>query len=286
MKNDPRVADDVILVPGRAGELVDYSDPETFELVDAIFAWDGPYRKVLLNFGIGNKEFADNFLVYKEGRIYSDIKKENAALWDSCLSKLIHENGRTTLVQDFSPRSLVKGLKGFVKKNIIEAKIIANPKHYLAKADEKYESFSDFVYRVVQEKELDRKEFLEHYANVVYVTYLYELLFNYNSATMDTEAFAAKPCMQAYIARNDYLLKFDTDYAEIQFAPLDGFSLKKTLEYKLLLKTPMEHMKFIPSEIPDCECELPTKYLVEKKLQCLKNNLRLKAGFLLNFIKL
>jgi hypothetical protein len=286
MKNENPASDNVTLVLGRAGELVDYSDPETFELVDAIFAWGGPYRKVLEEFGIGNPEFVDSFLVYKEGRIYSDIQKENSALWESCLRKLVHEKGKTCLVKDLSLKSLAKGFSGFIKKNVIEAKIIANPKHYLAIADERYESFSDFVYRVVQEKELNSKEFLEHYANVVYVTYLYELFFNYNLSTLDTEALAVKPCVKGYIDRNDYLVKFDTDYAEIKFAPLDGFSLKKTQEYALLLNTPMEQFKFIPSDIPYCECALPLRYLVEKKLQCLKNNLRLKSAFLLNFIKL
>lgn len=272
------------LVPGRAGEIVDYTDAETFKFVERIFSADGPYRKVLHEFGIGNPKSKDTFLVYKDGRVYSDIVKENKVLWRSCMSKLGYKDGKVELKPDYSPASVIKGLFGFLKKTTKEAAIISNHKRYLSEASEMYKEYSEFVKEAVRAQTVPVDKYLEEYEKTIHITYLYELFFNYNFEKKGDADLNS--CIKGYVTQNDYLLRYDPEFAEIKFASKEGFSLKKSPEFEKLINTPIEELIFIPSEIPDCECNFPALLLVEKKLQCLKNNLRLKAAFLLNFIKL
>jgi len=272
-----------LLVPGRAGEIVDYADEETFKFVEKIFAWDGPYRRVLREFGIGNSSTKDLFLVYKDGRVFSDIEKENTILWQTCMSRLVFEAGKAELKPDYSPRAIIRGLPGFIKKSLKEAAIISEYKRYLSEADKLYKDYSDFELSVVKDQTISAETYLAKYENIIRITYMYELFFNYN---LDKRGDVdLNQCIKAYVSQNDYLLRYDPEFAEIKFASKEGFSLQRSLEFDKLINTPVEELIFIPSEIPNCECNFSPLLLVEKKLQCLKNNLRLKAVFLLNFVK-
>lgn len=270
-----------IYTPGRAGELTETANKQTFELLEKIFAHGGPYRRVLHEFGIGNKRYKGSFLKLIDKKVLADIEAENNALWKSCMHKIIYDGKNVSTKLNLTPLGIIKGLGGFVKKTLKEAMIISKPKKYLAIADKKYNDYCKTVDKAFKNKRISQEEFFTAYENVVYVTYLFELFYkvNLNDNFSNSE-------LREYVRKNDYLLKYDESYAEFTYKPKNGFSLGEKIDKGRLKNLGTKKPKLIPNKIPNCKANVDIKYAAEKKLQCLKNNMRLKTNTLLYFLTL
>lgn len=263
------------LVTGRVGELVDYANEPTFKVVQKIFGYNGPYRKILRTFGIGNLKNTKDFLTLIEGRIYTDIAIETEVLWKPCSYKLRLVDGK--VATKFHFYGLIS-LLGFFKKTALEVLHIALIDYHLKEVDRRYRDFSKEVEKVFEEKTLTTAKFLTLYESVVFVSYLYELVFNYNNhngyvkKTEDLEKF---------VSMYDFMLSTDQNYAEFIYKLPQDFVLG-------LADTPPgekpPHPQFIPSSIPSYEGHEKKEIKAEAKLQCIKNNMRLKTNVLLYFL--
>lgn len=269
-----------ILSLGRAGELAIETDAQTFHLISRIFGKEGPYRKVLSEFGIGNPNDEKDFLLYLDGKVYSDIEIENDVLWKHVLAKLVEKNENVELISNIKfPAMLVYGSR-YIKKTMKETKILSDTESFVKEAEEIYKKFSELLVKTIENGSISEEEFLKAYKDVVYVTYIYELVFSYNQ---ETQPFAPDKCLSEYIEKNDYLFKYDKSYVELMYG--SDFSLKDRdkVVYELR-RVALKNLKFIPDEIEDILCPAPLHVSYEKKLQCIKNNLRLKTNLLIKFI--
>ena len=83
-----------IFVSGLENIIVVNSDEKTFELLKEIYSYNGPYRKVLKKFGIGNTKCKEDFIRLIEGSVFSDIDAENKSLWNSCMMTIKVKDGK------------------------------------------------------------------------------------------------------------------------------------------------------------------------------------------------
>jgi hypothetical protein len=277
-------------IKGRAGELVSHTNQQTFDLIKEIFGKNGPYRKVLYRFGIGNPFIKEDFIVFKDGMVLTDIDKENSIMWENIMYKLVKKGESAQLVPDFSIGNILVNGTGLIKKVLIDSWIILNVQGYLASAKKRYKKYCDFTKKVLTEKKISRQEFLYQYEHVVYVTYIYELLYEYNKGTQKKKASESQvdECLKEYVKNNDYLLKFDESYSEFKYKNNEGFTLGETEKKLLFEDMGKEELKLIPDEIGPCDCPSPKLLRIEKELQCLKDNMRLKTQnqmFVMNYQK-
>jgi hypothetical protein len=273
---------------GRAGELVTRANRETFDLIKEIFGKNGPYRRVLYRFGIGNPYIKTDFIVLKEDIVLTDINEENRILWESIMYKLVKNGDQAQLIPDFTVTNFLVNGTGLIKKVLIDAWIILNINGYIFNAKRRYKKYSDFTQKVLEEKKIDRREFLQQYEHVVYVTYLFELLFEYNKSTRkkNTGAINENECLKEYVKRNDRLLNYDLTYNEFKYKNVEGFSLGETEKNALFDEKGNEELNLIPGTLEECDCEVPKLIRYEKELQCLKDNMRLKTQtqlFVMNY---
>jgi hypothetical protein len=262
-------------VKGRAGELTTKANKETFELLLDIFGHGGPYRNVLNEFGIGDPEYKDDFLVLKDGEVLTDIKKETEALWKPIMCKVKKEGKETKVVVDYSVKNIIEKGPKLLKKVLIDAWTVALIENYLKKAKKRYREYCAFTEKSLKTKKITRKNFLKMYEHVVYVTFLYELVYEYNTERIENK------CLKTYVKQNDYLLNYDETFDEFKYKNDESFSLGKRTEKDLFKNFDGKSLNLIPSDIPDCICNAPSLINAEKLLQCLKNNMRLKTGCLL-----
>lgn len=263
------------LVTGRVGELVDYANEPTFKVVQKIFGYNGPYRKVLHTFGIGNLKNTKSFLALIEGRVYTDTAIETEVLWRPCSYKLSLINGKVVI--GFHFYGLIS-LLGFFKKTVLEVIHITFIDYYLKEVDRRYKNFSEEVEKVFEEKTLTIAKFLTLYESVVFISYLYELLFNYNNH----DGYANKSGnLKEYLAKYNFMLSTDQSYAEFIYKLPQDFVLG--LADTHLGEKPL-HPQFIPSSIPSYEGQEKKEIRAEAKLQCIKNNMRLKTNVILYFL--
>lgn len=298
------------LILGRAGELLIDADPKTFEIVRKIFGKHGPYRHVLSKFGIGNDKSDKEFLVLLDGKVYSDVQIENEVLWTPCMSRLCVEADKAIIKPAFSVSNVFYFL-GFIKKLYIETMIVAFPEKYLHLCEILYLEFCEQLQIALKSKENTLENFLKYYENVVYVTYIYELLYTYSQSLVDIRAESSRTyggevpegtislptnirnslaenkvttdtisCLKLYTQNNDYLLQYNDTYLEIKYRNKNGFSVVGAAELKKkILQDKLS--KIIPSELPSVYCNSSKLEKTLVKLQCLKNNLRLKSDLLL-----
>ncbi len=282
-----------VLVSGRAGELTQFADEKTFALLAEIFGSTGPYRKVLKQFGIGATKNTDNFLVLLDGKVFSDVTKENKALWESCMYKLRVDGNKVELKINLTPTGVLKGFPGFIKKNYVDTKVLANLQKTLTAADEKYRNYCELVAETLKTKNISKSNFLAAYEYVVYITYIFELLFNFNDGAkkakkIDSGSVAENTVenqLREYVRQNDYLLKYDDSYIEFAFNPKNGFAVNNLENSNALEAALLNNQKLIPDVIETPQIKCDPKLLAEKKLQCLKNNMRLKTNILLYYLK-
>lgn len=263
------------LVTGRVGELIDYANEPTFKVVQKIFGYNGPYRKVLHKFGIGNLKNTKSFLALVEGRIYTDIAVETEVLWKPCSYKLRLIDAK--IVSEFHFYGITS-LIGFLKKSATEVLHIALIDHYLKEVDKIYKNFSEEMEKTFEAKTLTMDKFLTLYESVVFISYLYELIFNYNNH----DGYVKKSeDLKKYISINDFILSTKQNYAEFVYKLPQDFVLG-TADAHFGEKPP--HPQFIPSSIPNYEGREKKEIRAETKLQSIKNNMRLKTNVLLYFL--
>lgn len=276
MKNTVKTKSPTNLVLGRAGELVNETNIETYELIKDLFAPKGPYRKVLSEFGIGRIPNNIDFLVYKDNKVYADIEKENKALWESCMYKLTKVGESAKLKLNLNPVAIIKGIKGLIKKTYMEIKLLSNLEKTLEKAKISYRSYSESLEQAIKVGYITKENFLVAYENVVFITYLYELLYNFNANDKLEDN-----CLKKYVRDNDYLLKYDETFGEFIYRHPKGFYVSPDRK-RIEINT---NIKLIPKSLPECACNTPEKYKAEKVLQCLKNNARLKTNTLVYLVQ-
>ncbi len=263
------------LVTGRVGELVDYANDSTYKVVQKIFGYNGPYRKVLHRFGIGTLKITKDFLALIEGRIYTDIATETEVLWKPCSYRLRLINDK--VVTEFHFYGLIS-LLGFFKKTATEVLYITFIDKYLKVVDKVYKDFSEEVEKTFDAKTLTLAEFLILYESVVFVSYLYELMFNYNNHG----GYVKKSdTLRKYVAQYDFMLSLKQDYAEFVYKLPQDFVLGAT-DARFGEDPP--RLQFIPCSIPNYEGQEKKEIRAEAKLQCIKNNMRLKTNILLYFL--
>lgn len=274
---------DQILALGRAGELVTTTDPRTYALLSKIFGPHGPYRTVLKGFGLGTDNSEDSFLLYLNGKVYSDIQKENEILWHTCMTELRVKNKEVVLESAFCGRLLKCGIKGYLKKSVHDGLIISFAEKHIHRCAEKYTKYAEILATALKKESISEVEFLEAYKNVVYVTYIYELFYTYNNSVKVVSD--DKSCLRTYISQNDYLLKFDEAFFEI--SGRDGLGFNVNFSAKMLAKyRRLSSPKLIPAvlEYPK-DCNDPPTLIAESVLQCFKNNMRLKTEILIKLIE-
>jgi hypothetical protein len=260
------------LVTGRVGELTDYANEATFKVVQRIFGYGGPYRKVLHKFGIGDLNNKKDYLQLKDGRIFCDIDMEAAVLWRPCSYRLRLSDNK--VLTEFHYYGLLP-LVGFLRKTVTEVVCIAFIEHYLRKMDGIYLEFAKEVEMVFNKGSLTLEKFLVLYEDVVFTSYLYELLFHYNNSKGFVErSMEAK----IYVSANDFMLSEERGYAEFVYKLPQDFVLGVAVTPAPVSTS---HTKFIPRVIPDYNGREKKEIKAELKLQCIKNNMRLKTNVLL-----
>jgi hypothetical protein len=262
-------------VKGRAGELTVKANKKTFELIKDIFGYRGPYRKVLQKFGIGDTKYKDDFIVLEKGEVLTDIKKETEALWEPLMCRVVKDNKGTKVVVDYSLKNILEKGPKLLKKVLLDAWTVSIIEANLRKANQKYREYCAFTGQSLRTKKISRKKFLKMYEHVVYVTFLYELVYEYNTQRVDNE------CLKTYVKQNDYLLMSDENFDELRLKNSESFSLGEKSKKKLFKEYDDKDLNLVPSDIPYCICDAPGTLRAEKFLQCLKNNMRLKTGSLL-----
>ena len=267
------------LVLGRAGELATTTNKLTYSLIKKIFEHNSPYRKVLYQFKVGNLNVAQDFVVYKEGKVYSDIDVENKVLWNSCALKLLKTSENSAEIK-YNPLAFLNTFR-FIQKALNDANLVSNFKKTLKTVDSKYSNYCEFVQNsFLYSPDFSIQAFLNAYENVVYVTYLYELFFELNNH----KKIVNKPQeISNYVKQNDYLVSNDYSYFEQNFSTnfYLGHDREEIASQNKILSM---DLPFIPDKVLNFNGLLTKKqqYLAaEAKLQCLKDNMRLKTGALL-----
>jgi len=272
-----------IYVSGLENIVVVNSDEKTFELLKAIYSYNGPYRKVLKNFSIGNNKCQDDFIKLIDGKVFSDIDIENRSLWNSCMMAIKLKGDTAVFKLNLNPLGIIKGFKGFINKNLKEINIITHPEDTEKKIFKKYEEFSSKTKRFYLNKNINKVEFLKMYEFVVYIGYVYTIVFEYNYGKGIHKKFM--DLFKKYNIENDYMLN-ERKVFESQFRPKESFSLDFN---GMTLMDVDEELPWIPDILPidyrlDVEDNDGVKILLfklEKELEVIKNNLRLKTNVLL-----
>lgn len=271
-----------VLVAGRAGELTHHANPITFSLLELIFGYSGPYRNTLKKFGVKVNDINESYLVLKDSIVYTDITKEEKILWGNYPFKLDVKDGRVSSGISISIINPIKATN-LLMKTIREANIIANLDKYMAIADSLYKNISYKVAEIISSHSIDLKDFLLVYQDTIYITYLYELLdsLNPNLYTKKTDF------IKNYIKSNDYLLSSSNEYIENNLKLNNGFYLDDYTNLNEILQS-NNAKEFIPDYLPNIELRdnLTKQEAAELKLQCMKNNLRLKSDVLLFFLNM
>ena len=270
------------LISGRAGELTNKANILTFDLLECVFAREGPYRNTLKRFGIQLKPTFESFLVLENGEVHTDLDKEEEILWN-CYPIMLEEH-LEQVKQKFSWRKV--GLKtsiNYLRKIIFDSKIIANIDSHLREARKTYTSVSEGVTSLCSKRTITLDEFLKIYEDIISVSYLFEILDSYNVKKVSNEV------TKQYVRQNDYLLASDEKYIELTLKLPNGFYLDDYIGLdEQLYAVSDSKLWFVPSIIPSLDKTLEISKLraTEIELQCLKNNLRLKTNVLLYFLNL
>lgn len=272
------------LIAGRVGELTHEANFITFSLLKKLFDNAGPYQNVLRRFGVAINPTSDSYLELKDNIVYSNLEKENKILWGKYPVKLVANGSQVKQQLIFNSLFDLPKFVNLLNKTIHESLVIININKYVAEARSKYAHVDALSRQALTTKSLSLTDFLKAYEDIVFVTYLYELLdlFNKNSR-FDS------PTLREYVQENDYLLKDKPGFVEATLKLDKGFYLDDytNLEEKLRNVEAAANLQFIPAEIKPLSLpNISPQLLAEKELQCLKNNLRLKTNvllFLLNY---
>jgi len=265
----------VSLIAGRAGELTLEANPITFDLLESIFGQYGPFREALKEFGVKVKDTPESYLVLKDGKVFTDIEKEQNILWGNYPIKLEKNNHDVEAGVIFSLNP-IKYLNYF-QKSISDSKLIINSEKTVEKCLAKYKYVSEQTVKVVQNQFINEKMFLELYKDITYVSYAYEVFEMYNRHQITSKKRGNIPTLsqadRKFIQENDYLLADTADFIENILKLPKGFYLDDYTNLTEIFER-SQGLYFIPGKIDT----IPN---AEVMLQCLKNNLRLKTNVLL-----
>ncbi|MCA9391579.1 hypothetical protein KC614_00050 [candidate division WWE3 bacterium] len=259
-------------VAGRAGEIADYANPLTYSLLEKIFGFNGPYRQVLSEYGVGDEYVNDNYLLNIHGRIYSDMEKENTILWEPSGMKLVIKNGLPRVVTHIFTKQFPKNIKRLMQKTKNEIDIMARPAKYTKVADEHYKKLSEIAEKTYTEKSIELHDFLKAYQHVVHIAYIYELLYQLHPTINVKLPMAAKQ----YVWKQDYLNHVVDGMIEHAFFQR-GYSLGSLADIR------PSATSFVPDQIADPP-ETTKNLGPVLKLQVLRNNARLKVQLLLYYL--
>jgi hypothetical protein len=260
-----------LYVADRVGELVDFANPLTFDLLEKIFGFNGPYRKILYQFGGGDLTKKESYLKNVCGKVYSDIGVENKVLWNPCSFKLTYV--KNCPVFSFKFTGLL-ALVNFVTKFFKESLVTAFPSIYCVLAQKSYREFSKAVETAYKKQKISVAHFLKLYEKVVYISYLYDLVFGLNNSK---KLGRFPKVLKDYVAENDYLLKGEKGFGEFKYS--NGFKLGTKGGARGGFKE-----ELVPGCIEIFEGPVKPMLILEAYLQCLKNNMRLKTDLLLYFL--
>ncbi len=276
----PNIQDSQKLVAGRAGELTLRANSLTFDLLEKLFGKNGPYRNVLQKFGLKINDTSETYLVLKDTVVYTDLTSEREVLWKNYPIILLSENGQ--VVQKFSKSRLTFfTLYNYLAKIVKDSLFITQIDAYTRNCHAIYKRVSQKTSEIYLKKYLTPQEFLTIYEEIIYVSYVYELVDLYN-----TQKFNTKERKQ-YIEENDYMLKNDTSYIELIAKLPNGFYLDDYTHLEKIIAN-IDKPLFIPDSIPGFSKPAAVKTTIdaEIELQCLKNNLRLKTNVLMYILNL
>jgi hypothetical protein len=263
------------LVAGRAGELTLEANDLTFNLLEHIFGQHGPFRETLKDFGVKVNETSESYLVLLDGKVYTDIKKEERILWGNYPIKLEKVNHEVKAVVTFTLNPFK--YYNYVQKSLLDSKLILNSVKTIETCMVKYKYVSEQTVKATESQHLSMESFLSLYKEIAYVSYAYELVEIYNGAKAINarrgNVPSWKPAEHDYLYKNDYLLADTSRYIENVLKLPKGFYLDNYPNLRQIFES-AQGLDFIPGRIPT----IPN---TEIMLQCLKNNLRLKTNVLL-----
>ena len=259
------------LVAGRAGELTNSANPITFSLLEYIFGQNGPYRLALKEFGVKVKNTPDSYLLLKDSQVLTDLDKEQTILWGNYPIELLYKDNQVYPLLSWKKMTPLKILNYF-NKATAEGLIINNINEYVTKCRQIYKTISEQTVHITQVKELKLKDFGKIYKDIVYVSYLYELISLYNANKVEHTKY------KEYIHKNDFLMSNDRNYIEFKVKLPNGFYLDDYPNLQSILED-SQGLTFVPAKVDDLDEP-------EIVLQCLKNNLRLKTDVLMFFLNM
>jgi len=261
------------LVRGRVGDLTDSANPLTFSLIQKIFGFEGPYRKVLSQFGIGNLTNNDDYLTLKDGIVYSDIQKENEILWQPTGYEIKQFNNKTSIIisllNHYFPQNIIK----LLKKTLNEIRVIQNPNEFIDQCFQHYTNINSLLEKKQKATQITPDEFLNNYQNVIYISYINEVLQSYFK--ISPQIYQNQSVIN-YVNKHEAMLASPDTYFEQTFSQL-GFTLGE------LPSSDIINLPLIPDSFPRLNCpDKPINYVIT--MQCIRNNTRLKINALLYFL--
>ncbi len=261
------------LIRGRVGDLTDTANPLTFSLIQKIFGFQGPYRKVLSQFGIGDTPNPTDYLILKDGTIYSDIEKENEILWKPTGYKLIQIRNQTqtkvSLLNKYFPSNTLR----LAKKTLNDIRIIQNPNDYITRCFRHYQNINSLLEKNQKTAQITPDELLNNYENVIYISYINEVLLSYFKFSPQ---IYQNQCVIDYLDRYEAILASPDTFYEQTFNQF-GFTLGE------LPISNITNLPLIPDSFPLLiSNQSSVNYIITQ--QCIRNNTRLKINALLYFL--